>query len=90
MSELIRQQEVTTRKAHNCQACGSLLAIGSKVNTTVSTDDGRIGTFYWCAICISFIGTEMDPEDREEGFGYDIWEYDGYKEFAEAWQAKEL
>ncbi len=79
----IKQKIVTTRKTHNCSACGSLLPIGIKVDTSINVDDGRISTCYWCAFCVGFMAT-MDPGDLEFGFDGDIWEYDGYKEFVEA------
>lgn len=87
MSVLISQKMVRTRKKHQCQACAALFAIGSYVNTTTTVDDGRIGTYYWCDVCMAFMGT-MDDDDLEQGFNYDIKENEGYAEFAAAWRVR--
>lgn len=79
----IAEKRVKTRKIHPCRACGAQLAAGSTVERTVNADDGRIYSSYWCGSCVKFM-CQMDPWDLEDGFNFDIWEYDGYTEFLEA------
>jgi len=77
---VIAKKVVKTRKLHQCRACGLQLAIGLKVIRTVNVNDGRIYSSYWCNLCVKFM-YQMDPNDLDFGFNYDIWEYDGYAEF---------
>jgi len=52
---------------------------------TAQVMDGRMASIYWCLTCEQFI-TKLPAEDRidfELGFG-EMWEFDGYREFAEA------
>jgi hypothetical protein len=80
MSNVISTRLVKTRKGHWCSACGQESPRGSQMEQTTERYGGTLATFYWCQICVAFIG-HLDPGDVEFGFDRDIWDYDEYRPF---------
>jgi hypothetical protein len=48
--DILSDKIVTTRKKHNCSACGRVFEKGTKMRTQVNTFDG-IGTWRECPTC---------------------------------------
>lgn len=67
--ECIAQKKVKTLKPHKCWGCCEDIPVGTSVIRTVTTEDRRISTAYWCDICYSFM-SQMDWFDLQDGFGY--------------------
>ena len=82
MTNQLSQKKVKTRKVHQCQACGDRQEVGASLERTVHTEDGQIYSCYWCYTCVGFMA-KMDAQDLEDGFNFDIWECDGYKEYCD-------
>lgn len=76
----IRQTTVTTRKNHDCAACGVRYPAGTVMEYSVTTDGRDLVCAYWCLVCQEFMKS-LHPWDLDFGFNADIWEFDGYAEF---------
>lgn len=84
MSTIIWSRRVKVRKAHQCQACGEVIEVGTTVAATCNADEGTLATSYWCDVCVRFMTSELGIGNCEDGFSYDIWDFDGYREFRAA------
>lgn len=51
--EVLKNKVVTTRKEHQCFGCNEIYPPGTKMEYTVSVDQGDFLTAYWCLICIA-------------------------------------
>ena len=64
--DILRDKIVTTRKTHNCSACGRLFGVGTKMRTQVNTSDG-IQTWRECPTCQKLLISHR--ELFEDGYG---------------------
>lgn len=60
MCQNISQKRVKTRKPHRCFGCMRQVPIGTMIQRTVSAEDGRASSAYWCDIC-------CDSMDNDSG-----------------------
>ena len=69
--DILSDKIVTTRKKHNCSACGRVFEKGTKMRTQVNTFDG-IGTWRECPTCQELLSKYRSAfEDEYEHVCYD-------------------
>jgi hypothetical protein len=51
MSTFLRESHVKIRRRHCCFGCCRLFPIGTKMQVTVSVDQGMAASFYTCETC---------------------------------------
>ena len=56
--DIIREKIVTTRKKHNCSACGRMFDVGTKMKTQVNTYYG-IHTWRECPTCQELLSEHL-------------------------------
>lgn len=64
----IASRTVKTRKPHRCWGCTVEIPGGTLTDITISVDDGRIATSYWCDICSGILNERRS--DFENGLCY--------------------
>ena len=68
---ILSDKIVTTRKKHNCSACGRVFEKGTKMRTQVNTYDG-IGTWRECPTCQELLSNYRSQfEDDCDHFCYE-------------------
>ena len=64
--DILSDKIVTTRKKHNCSACGRVFDVGTKMRTQVNTSDG-IQVWRECPTCQELLSKHRSHFDDGEG-----------------------
>lgn len=60
---IIRQNEVITRKSHQCFGCARVFPAGSRMESIVTLDDGHISRDYLCPVCKEYWDCYLNPDE---------------------------
>jgi hypothetical protein len=50
-ADFIHEKTVKCRKAHNCESCSRVIAVGETASNVRGKHDGRMFSFYMCELC---------------------------------------
>ncbi|HBG21971.1 MAG TPA: hypothetical protein DDW83_01805 [Peptococcaceae bacterium] len=79
MSDILRWQEVKTRKPHKCWGCDKEYPAGTQMISAAYADGGTVFGGYWCKTCQEYMHRHFESGDEcEQGEIYendpDGWE----------------
>lgn len=80
MSDILRWNEVKTRKPHRCWGCAKTYEPGTLMVSAAYADSGSVSGCYWCKTCLEYM-------DRHFELGDEIEEGGIYENDPEGWEA---
>jgi len=66
MTDILRWQEVKTRKPHKCFGCAKEYPINTKMINASYAEDGTVNSCYWCITCLEYMHQYFEYDDETD------------------------